>query len=123
MEQVEPNHSGAANFEARTVKANMKTILTIITLITLLCAATVPAQESIQNQLNQIEQNQRDIEGAIGADQIQRQGEAWQAQYDREAAAEAKAQQQADQQQAWQNFKMCVDSGVSPSDCARIWLH
>jgi len=74
---------------------------TIIALITLLFAAAAPAQEDIQNQLDEIAQCQRDQEGAYWTNEIMRQAEA----------------------EDWKSFRDCVNEGIlSPSDCAHIWL-
>ena len=88
----------------------MKT--TLIALITLLLAATAPAQESIQYQLDQIAQAERDAEGAYSTDAIMRQAEADRAAWERQLQATAQ-----------QNFRDCVELGSSPAECARLWLH
>jgi hypothetical protein len=66
-----------------------------------------------------LQQNGQCLEGAIEIDQSNR----FYAEFERQLAADAQAERQAEQAQAWQLFKMCVDSGLSSEACARIWLH
>jgi hypothetical protein len=120
QETVNPSRNTPGSTQMNEVDYKTKAMrTTLIALLTLLLAATAPAQESIQNQLNQIEANQQALQGQIDMDQSNR----WYAAFEAELEQEQAAQRQAEQAQARQLFKMCVDSGLTPAQCAQLWLH